>query len=215
LGAAKEVLQVAAVIGGEFSYELLQAVQPIGEEELQRLLHNLTDAELLYVRGIAPDATYVFKHELIRDAAYEALLRSRRKELHNLVARTIDKEFAALRKAHPEVLARHWTEAGETELAIAEWTRAGKAAKARKAFIEAQESLQQALALLNLLPESHERDSRELELRLSLGAMISLTRGWAASETVEAAARVGALAEASGNLLQLVGRCSRGLSTPA
>jgi predicted ATPase len=173
LGAAKDVLQVAAVIGGEFSYELLQAVQSIAEEKLRSLLHTLTDAELLYVRGIVPDATYVFKHELIRDAAYEALLRSRRKELHSLVARTIDKEFTALRKAHPEVLAHHWTEAGETELAIAEWSRAGKAAEARNAFIEAQESLQQALALLRLLPESSERDSRELELRLSLVAMIA------------------------------------------
>jgi predicted ATPase len=109
LGAAKEVLQIGAVIGGEFSYELLHAVHPIAEEELQRALHNLTDAELLCVRGIAPDASYLFKHALIRDAAYEALLRSRRKELHRLVASTIDEKFSMFRESHPEVLARQWT----------------------------------------------------------------------------------------------------------
>ena len=114
------------------------------------------------MRGIAPDATYQFKHALIRDAAYEALLKSRRKELHLIVARTIDEKFPAFKETHPEVLARHWTEAGEIEAAIAEWTRAGKAAEARNAFKEAQESLQQALALLNRLPESPERDGREV-----------------------------------------------------
>ena len=76
--------------------------------------------------GFAPEATYQFKHALIRDAAYEALLKSRRKDLHRLVARTIDEKFPALKEAHPEVLARHWTEAGETEPAIAEWSRAGE-----------------------------------------------------------------------------------------
>ena len=111
-------------------------------------MRSLTDAELLYVRGIAPDATYQFKHALIRDAAYEALLKSRRKELHRIVAHTIDEKFPALKETHPEVLARHWTEAGETEPAIVEWSQAGKAAEARNAFAEALESYRQALALL-------------------------------------------------------------------
>src|SRR5712671_6150623 len=142
LGPAKELIQVGAVIGSEFSYELLHAVHPISEAELQAALRNLADIELLYVRGIAPDATYQFKHALIRDAAYEALLKSRRKELHLTVARTIDEKLPALKEAHPEMLARHWTEAGEIEFAIAEWTKAGKAAQARNAFREALESYQ-------------------------------------------------------------------------
>ena len=129
LGPPKEVIQVGAVIGGEFSYELLHAVHPITEEDLQRALRALADAELLYVRGIAPDATYQFKHALIRDAAYEALLKSRRKDLHLNVARTIDKKFIGFKDSHPEVLARHWTEAGEIEPAIAEWSRAGRGAQ--------------------------------------------------------------------------------------
>ena len=109
LGSAKESLQVGAVIGSEFSFELLQAVHPLAEEELQEALRKLADAELIYARGIPPEASYTFKHALIRDAAYEALLKSRRKELHRLVARTIDEKFPALKEAHPEVLARHWT----------------------------------------------------------------------------------------------------------
>jgi class 3 adenylate cyclase/tetratricopeptide (TPR) repeat protein len=215
LGSAKDALQVASVIGGEFSYELLHAVHRTSEQELESELRKITDADLLYFRGIAPEATYRFKHALIRDAAYEALLKSRRKELHRLVASTIDEKFAALKEAHPEVLARHWTEAGETEPAIAEWTRAGKAAEARNAFIEAQESLQQALALLNLVPESQERDVRELKLRQSLRNMIHVTRGWAAPEAAEAAERIGLLAQRSGDLWLLVesmtGRCFQAL----
>ena len=204
LGPAKEVTQIGAVIGSEFSYELLHAVHPIAEEDLQRALRSLADAELLYVRGIAPDATYQFKHALIRDAAYEALLKSRRKDLHRLVARTIDEKFPALKEAQPEVLARHWTQAGETEPAIAEWSRAGEAAEARHAFSEALESYQQALALLNLLPESPERDRRELELRHLVRGMLWTTRGFATPETIDAIERATALAEKSGNLTQLL-----------
>jgi len=128
------------VIGSEFSYKLLHAVHPVAEEDLQRALRSLTDAELLYVRGIAPDASYQFKHALIRDAAYEALLKSRRKELHRQVALTIVEKFPALMQARSEILARHWTEAGETEPAIAEWSRVGKAAAAHNAFKEALDS---------------------------------------------------------------------------
>ena len=95
LGPAKEVAQVGAVIGGEFSYELIRAVHPMAESDLQEALRRLADADLLYVRGIAPEATYQFKHALIRDAAYEALLKSRRRELHRQVAGTIEVKFPA------------------------------------------------------------------------------------------------------------------------
>ena len=137
LGPTKEVAQVGAVIGSEFSYELLHAVHPMAGADLQRALQSLVDAELIYIRGMPPEANYTFKHALIRDAAYEALLRSRRKDLHRLVARTIDEKFIALKEAQPEVLARHWTEAGEINPAITEWSRAGKVAEARNAFSEA------------------------------------------------------------------------------
>ncbi len=203
LGPAKGVAQVGAVIGSEFSYELLHAVHPMAEEKFLGALRKLVDAELLYVRGIAPDATYRFKHALIRDAAYEALLKSRRKELHRQVARAIDEKFGQLKEEHPELLARHWTEAGEAELAIAEWLRAGKAAEARNAFTEALETYQQALALLNLLSESPERDLRELELTQSVVRMLEATSGYSTPETIDARARATTLAEKSGNLAQL------------
>jgi len=156
LGPAKEVAQLGAVIGSEFSYELLEAVSSTPTNALQAALAKVADAELIYARGIPPEATYKFKHALIRDAAYEALLKSRRKDLHRLIAQTISEKFPAFKASRPEVLARHWAEAGETEEAIAEWSRASKAAEARNALVEALESLQQALALLNPLPESPE-----------------------------------------------------------
>jgi class 3 adenylate cyclase/tetratricopeptide (TPR) repeat protein len=213
LGPAKEVIQVGAVIGAEFSYELLCAVYPIAEENLQRSLRHLADAELLYVRGLAPKATYSFKHALIRDAAYEALLKSRRKELHGQVARTMQEKFSALTGVQPEVLARHWTEAGETEPAIAEWSRAGAAAQARNAFKEALKSYEQALALLHLLPESSERDSRELELRQLVIGLLFATRGYGAPETMQASQRASELAEKTGNVAQFIGLViSRGIS---
>jgi tetratricopeptide (TPR) repeat protein len=213
LGPAKEVIQVGAVIGSEFSYELLHAVHPSGEAELQAALRNLTDAELLYVRGIAPDATYQFKHALIREAAYEALLKSRRKELHLTVARTIDDKFPALKETQPELPARHWTEAGETERAFAAWSRAGKVAESRNAFKEALANYQQATAMLNRLPESPEHDGHELKLRLSVVSMLYLTKGYSAPETVEAVGRAAPLAEKSGNMPHLVSLIvSRGLT---
>ena len=203
LGPAKEVIQVSAVIGGEFSYELLRAVHPVAEPDLQAALGKLTDAELLYVRGIAPDTIYQFKHALIRDAAYEALLKSRRRELHRQVALAIDEKFPVFKDAYPEVLARHWTEAGETEQAVTEWQRAGKAAEARSAFSEAVEAYRQAIALLKLLPESPERELRELDLTYSTVRVLIFTSGFSAPETIQAIERATALAEQSGNLKQL------------
>ncbi len=196
LGSAKVVAQIGAVIGGEFSYELLRAVHPVQEEVLQRALRSLADAELIYVRGIPPDATYRFKHSLIRDAAYQTLLKSRRKELHGLVAQNMDRpadwrrvqlgavrlgsktdDFFTIRYPHGEVLARHWAEAGETEPAFREWWSAGRAAQARDSFWEAQKSYQQAIGLIGLLPAVSGRDMAEIRIRQSLLQMLQITTG--------------------------------------
>jgi tetratricopeptide (TPR) repeat protein len=203
LGPAKEVIQVGAVIGGEFSYDMLHAVHPIAEADLQGALRALADAELLYVRGLAPEASYQFKHALIRDAAYEALLKSRRKELHRQVAHTIDKQFPAFGESHPEVLARHFTEAGEPEPAVAAWSRASKTAEERGAFMEAEESCQQALALLKTLPQSPERDLGELELWRTIVRSRWVRSGYSAPVTIDATERAAALAEKTNNLLDL------------
>jgi class 3 adenylate cyclase/tetratricopeptide (TPR) repeat protein len=168
LGPAKEVMQVGAVIGRDFSYELLHAVHPLAEADLQSALRSLTDAELLYVRGIAPEATYQFKHALIRDAAYEALLKSRRKELHLSVARTIDHKFPLLREAHPEVLARHWTEAGDGAKAVQYLHLAGEQATTRAAHAEAIAHFNEALDWLERLPPPIDETQR-CALLLALG----------------------------------------------
>ncbi len=189
LGPAKEVAQIGAVLGSDFSYELLHAVHPIPDEELQLALRTLTDAELLYERGIAPEAKYQFKHALIRDAAYEALLKSRRKELHLRVARTIDEKFPAIKETHPEVLARHWTEAGEIENAITQWQRAAEHAVPRGAYREAEQHYREALGILHTLPESADRDRSELPLLLGIGPVLIAIKGWASPDTEDAYGR--------------------------
>ena len=131
-----------------------------------------------------------------------------RKDLHRLVARTINERFSTLKEAQPELLARHWTESGEIEPAITEWSRAGKIAQVRSAFREAQESYEQALAVLKLVTEIPERDNRELQFRQSVVQVLYITKGFAASETKDAIERTAALAEKSGNLTQLVSSIS-------
>jgi predicted ATPase len=203
LGRAKEVAQIGAVIGAEFSYELLHAAHPIAEADLQRALSTLADAELLYVRGIAPEATYQSKHALIWDAAYEALLKSRRRDLHRLVARTIEEQFPGLKEAQPEVLARHWTEAGETEAAITEWSKAGERAVERRAYREGEQHYLEAIAILASLPESSARDANELKLQVALGVIMTATRGYSSSETKGAYARARVLIERTGGRASL------------
>src|SRR5215469_9503857 len=203
LGPAKEVAQVGAVLGREFSYELLRAVSSMPEAELQAGLAKLTDAELIYARGIAPEAQYQFKHALIQDAAYEALLKSRRKELHRRAAETIVQKFPAAAEAQPEVLARHFTDAGDDEPAIAAWKKAGDAADARQAFKEAEQAYQQALALLITLPDSAQRDAHELSLQDTLARVLVLTKGYAAPQILEVAVRARSLAEKGANLADL------------
>jgi tetratricopeptide (TPR) repeat protein len=204
LGTAKEAAQIASVIGREFSYELLLAVSTMPENDLQSALAKLADAELIYGRGIAPDTTYQFKHSLIQDAAYEALLKSRRRELHRRVAETITEKFADVAEARPEVIARHWTDAGEGEPAIAAWRKAGDAAFERHAFKEAEEAYRQALAILKTIAESRERDSHELELTNRLAQVLQVIWGWSAPDAADAGAHALALSQKSGNLAQLV-----------
>jgi class 3 adenylate cyclase len=166
LGPAKEIIQIGAVIGSEFSYGLLHAVHPIADEHLQSAIHSVTDADLVYVRGIPPDATYQFKHALIRDAAYEALLRSRRKELHARTAEVLVGQFPT---SAPELLAHHYTEAGLIEQAIRCWQNAGQRAVERSANTEAINHFTKGLELLESTPDSIERIQQELELQTNLG----------------------------------------------
>ncbi|HKV55113.1 MAG TPA: adenylate/guanylate cyclase domain-containing protein [Candidatus Binataceae bacterium] len=203
LGPAREVIQIGAVLGGDFSYELLQAVHPIAEAELQTALRKLADAELLYVRGIAPDASYQFKHALIRDAAYEALLKTRRRELHIRIANTIDQSFPDLSAAHPELLAHHYTEAGSNEQAVRYWQRAGEQAVEHSAHVEAISHLNHGLELLKNFPPTPEHAAEELKVQITLGVAIGMIKGYASVEGQAVYERARELCEQVGDSQQL------------
>ena len=112
LGPAKQVAQLGAVVGREFAYEVLQAVSPVEEETLQQGLAQLVDAELLYQRGLPPQARYMFKHALIQEAAYQSLLRSTRRQYHQQIAQVLEERFPETCETQPELVAHHYTEAG-------------------------------------------------------------------------------------------------------
>jgi class 3 adenylate cyclase/tRNA A-37 threonylcarbamoyl transferase component Bud32/tetratricopeptide (TPR) repeat protein len=169
LGSAKELAQLAATLGREFSHDLLVEVAPWDETWLHRELTRLVDAELLYRRGLPPRARYVFKHGLIQDAAYESLLRSHRQEFHQRIAEVLERKFPQIAEGQPELVAHHYTEAGRAPEALGWWYRAGEKALRGSGHKEAAGHLTRALELLSSLPESPERDQREIGLRVSLG----------------------------------------------
>jgi class 3 adenylate cyclase len=191
MGSAKEVAQIAAVLGREFVYPLIQAVAGQSDTILTRALEQLAEADLIHAQGLPPDASYRFKHALVRDAAYESLLRSRRSELHHAVARALNDEFKALVEAQPELLAYHLTEAGQTEAAAIAWQHAGEGALHRAAYVEATEHLGKAIALMEAFPAR----SAELLVRLHIayGNALIQSRGYGASETTAAFARAAEL----------------------
>ncbi|MET0527199.1 MAG: adenylate/guanylate cyclase domain-containing protein, partial [Microvirga sp.] len=165
----REVAQIAACIGREFSYSLLAAVAPLQEVNLQSALDQLTAAELIFPRGTPPEAHYAFKHALVRDAAHESLLKSRRQQLHASIARALEEHFPETRDMEPELLARHYAEAGLAEQAVEYWFRAGEQALARSAMAEAVTHLTEGLAVLQSLALGQERQQHELRLQLALG----------------------------------------------
>jgi predicted ATPase len=148
LVTAKAVAQYAAVIGRQFSYELLQVVSQVDKAMLQHELRRLVEAEIVYQRGVPPQATYTFKHALIQDAAYESLLKTTRQQYHQRIAQVLEEQFTETAAAQPELLAHHYTEAGLTEKAVHYWYRAGQKAIERSAYVEAIAHLRQGLALL-------------------------------------------------------------------
>ena len=137
LVTAKAVAQYAAVIGRQFAYALLQAVSQLDEATLQRELGRLVEAEIVYQRGVPPQATYTFKHALIQDAAYESLLKSTRQQYHQRIAQVLEAQFPETAEAQPELLAHHYTEAGLIEQAVALLAQAGQRAIERSAHVEA------------------------------------------------------------------------------
>jgi class 3 adenylate cyclase/predicted ATPase len=182
LGPTKEVAQIGATLGREFSYDLLHAVSPLAEESLQQGLRQLVETELLYQRGLAPYATYLFKHALIQDTAYQSLLKSKRQQLHRQIAQVLEERFPATQETQPELLARHYTEASLVAQAIPYWQRAGERAAQRSAYVEAIAHLTKGLDLLQTLPDTLDRAQQELTLQISLGGPLMALKGYAAPE---------------------------------
>jgi class 3 adenylate cyclase/predicted ATPase len=185
LVTAKAVAQYAAVIGRQFSYALLQAVSQLDEAMLQHELSRLVEAEMVYQRGLPPQATYIFKHALIRDSAYESLLRSTRQNYHHRIAQVLETQFPETAETQPELLAHHYTEAGLTEQSVTYWYKAGQKASEGSAHVEAIAHLRQGLALLQTLPETPERTQREVDMLITLGASLLAVKGFAAREVGE------------------------------
>jgi predicted ATPase/class 3 adenylate cyclase len=181
LGAVKELAQLAAVVGREFPYELLQ-VLVADESSLLRGLQQLTDTELVYQRGAPPEARYFFKHALVQDAAYQSLLKSKRKQLHTQIAQVLETQFPEIVNAHPELVAHHYTQAERPQSAIYYWREAGMRASARAAHAEAIQHFTAALNLMSQLPEEVERDRIELAIQVQLGLSLAARKGYAAPE---------------------------------
>jgi class 3 adenylate cyclase/predicted ATPase len=189
LGPAKELAQIGAAIGREFSYPLLLAVMEKSESELRSALDRLVRARLVFQRGSPPDATYFFKHALIQDAAYGTLLRKQCRELHARVATVLSSQFADIVENHPELLARHYTEADLIEKASALWSKAGRRSMQRSALVEAATQFSRALGQLALLPRSTAVRREEIELQVAIITPLLHVKGYAAPETIAAAER--------------------------
>src|SRR5262249_49481597 len=163
--------------GRQFSYALLQAVAPLDACTLQGELERLVEAEIVYPRGLPPQASYLFKHALLQDAAYQSLLKNTRQQYHQRIAEVLETTFPETAEAQPELLAQHYTEAGLTEKAVPYWYQAGQSAIQRSAHMEAIAHLRQGLALLATLPETPQRLPREVDLLIALGASLIATQG--------------------------------------
>jgi predicted ATPase len=195
LGSAKEVAQIGAAVGREFSHALLAAVVREPETELNRALDRLVEAGLLFRQGEPPHATYLFKHALVQDAAYGTLLREPRRALHARIAESLERQFADVAENQPEILARHLTEAGLTERAANFWGKAGLRSLERSALAEGIEQLTRALAQIGTLPATPSLRREEIQLQVALITPLFHVKGYSAPETKAASERAGLLIE--------------------
>ena len=200
LGSVKDLAQIGAAVGREFSYELLNVISDLPTVKLDEALEQLVRSELVFCRGEELERVYTFKHVLVRDAAYAGLLKTRRTELHGAIANAFEQHFQEIVEAEPETLAHHLTEAGLITKAVEYWLRAGKRAAARTADAEAIAHLQRGLEALSRLPEHADKDRLELELRLALAPCLIATQGPASSAAMATFTRAHELCERLGDV---------------
>jgi class 3 adenylate cyclase len=205
VGPAKEVAQIGAALGRKFSYPLLAAVVRRPEAELASALDRLVAAGLLFQQGVPPHATYLFKHALVQDAAYGTLLREPRRTLHARIAETFETQFSEIADNQPELLARHYTEAGLVEHAASMWGKAGQRSLERSALVEAAEQITRALDQIARLPATPALRREQIRLQVALITPVIHVNGYAAPETKAAAEKASLLiqqAEALGETLE-------------
>jgi class 3 adenylate cyclase len=195
LASVREIAQIGAVVGREFSYQLLDAVAPVHDQMLEHALDQLTKADLIFPRGVLPEATYIFKHALVQDAAYRSLLRSTRRQLHGRIAQAITELMPQIVETQPELLAHHYAQAGLIDDAIAYGLRAGRRAAARSANEEAITHYTKALELLGTRSVGVERDQQELELLIALGVPTIAARGYMAADVEDIYSRARGLCD--------------------
>ena len=206
LATAREIAQIGATLGREFPYEIIQAIAPGDEKSLQQALAKLVEAEVLYQRGLPPQARYVFKHALIQDAAYQSLLKSRRQQYHQQIAHVLEERFVGIAETQPELVAHHHTEAGLVRQAIPYWQRAGQRAVERSANVEAVGHLTKGLELLKTLPDTPERAHQELTLQIALGSAAGSHQGlWSPGRGKNLHPGPGAVSADGGDLSALPG----------
>jgi class 3 adenylate cyclase/predicted ATPase len=203
LATVKSLAQLGATLGREFSYELLQAVSSWDEVTLRRGLSQLVEAEFLYQQGLPPQATYLFKHALIQDAAYQSLLKSIRQQHHQRIAQVLEAQFPDICETQPELLAQHYTEAGLIAQAIPYWQRAGQRAIERSANLEAIGHLTKGREVLTTLPDTPNRARQELDLQTALGLALRAIKGWSSPEATQAYTRAHELCQQVGETPQL------------
>jgi predicted ATPase/class 3 adenylate cyclase len=205
LGSVRTVAQTGAAIGREFSYQLLQAVSRLPDDELQAALARLVGSELVFQRGRPPEAVYSFKHALVQDAAHGSLLRSTRQQLHAQIAAALETHSPEMMDSQPELFGQHYAEAGLVEKSVAYWGKSGRRSTARSAMAEAAAQFQKGLDQLVLLPDTPERQRQELEFWSALAAVLRGVKGSAAPERGQAYAHARELWEQLGCPSEFVG----------
>lgn len=204
LGEAQQVAQACAVVGAPVHFDFLARLLELPEPELHEALDRLVGARILVIEDGYASGSYRFGHALLQDVAYESLLPSRRRALHRRVANLLQQHLPRISELQPEIMARHWAGAAEPQQAVTAWSSAGFLAVQRRAFAEARDCYRAALDLLMALPESAERDSRELEVRYALFAALQITAGYSADELSHNTARARQLTERSGDGVKLI-----------
>jgi class 3 adenylate cyclase/predicted ATPase len=204
LGPVREVAQVGACIGREFSHELIASILPMDASTVRHAMDQLVVSELVFRRGAPPDAVYTFKHALVQDAAYAMLLKSRRQQLHAAIARALERNAGEAGDVSPEVLAHHYSRAGLPDAAAPRWLEAGRRSLSRMALPEAVSQLMSAMDQIGQLSQAEPRDRLELETRVTLGTAYFALLGWVAVEVIQALRPAREIAQRLGDREKLV-----------